>query len=81
VLVLETDYDNFATVYSCKDFPVIGKFEYTRVLARDPKPSDDLVILLFQINCMVINLIMNFENRLKKERLCLPIEVLTLQIL
>ncbi len=46
MFVLETDYDQFATIYSCKDFPIIGKFEYTWVMARDPRPSDDLVMIL-----------------------------------
>jgi hypothetical protein len=43
--VLETDYDNFAAVYSCVDFPVVGKFEYAWILTRDPFPSEDTVAI------------------------------------
>ena len=43
MLILDTDYDNFAAVYSCIDFPVVGKFEYAWVLTRSPLPKPDIV--------------------------------------
>jgi len=43
MLILDTDYDNFAAVYSCIDFPVVGKFEYAWVLARTPLPKPNIV--------------------------------------
>jgi hypothetical protein len=41
--IVATDYDNFSAVYSCIDFPIVGKFEYAWVLTRDPFPSPDVV--------------------------------------
>ena len=43
MLILDTDYENFAAVYSCIDFPVVGKFEYAWVLTRDTNPSEETV--------------------------------------
>ena len=44
MLVLDTDYDNFAAVYSCIDFPVVGKFEYAWILTRNPFPTEETVL-------------------------------------
>ena len=35
--VLDTDYDNYTSVYSCRDIPRIGKFEFTWILVRNPE--------------------------------------------
>ncbi len=40
--VIGTDYENYASVYSCKD--LIGfAFEYSWVLVRDANPSEEVV--------------------------------------
>ena len=41
--VLDTDYDNYASVYSCVDVGDQLKFEYGWVLTRDAFASDEIV--------------------------------------
>ena len=41
--VLETDYENFAAVYSCDELPGFGAINYGWVLTRDPNPSQEIV--------------------------------------
>ena len=35
--VLETDYDNWVSVYACQDILGLTKFEFAWILVRDPK--------------------------------------------
>ena len=50
MLILDTDYDSYMSVYSCLDFvfPFLPpkKFELGWVFTREPKPSKDVVKLL-----------------------------------
>jgi hypothetical protein len=41
--LIETDYDNYAAVYSCFDVLGLFKFEYAWLLARSKAPSDEVV--------------------------------------
>ena len=42
--ILDTDYENYASVYSCATFGIAGlKYEYAWLFTRDPVPSDETV--------------------------------------
>jgi hypothetical protein len=41
--LLDTDYDNFAAIYSCSNVPGLGKFEYGWVLTRSRTPTPEVV--------------------------------------
>jgi len=41
--LIETDYDNYAAVYSCADILGLFKIEYGWLLARSRTPSEEVV--------------------------------------
>ena len=42
--ILDTDYESYASVYSCASFGLTGlKYEYAWLFTRDPVPSDEAV--------------------------------------
>ena len=42
--ILDTDYESYASVYSCASFGITGlKYEYAWLFTRDPVPSDEAV--------------------------------------
>jgi len=56
--ILDTDYESYASVYSCATFGFGLKYEYAWLLTRDPVPSDETVALgqaAFDANGLVID--------------------------
>ena len=41
--ILDTDYSNYAVIYSCTDLLGVAKTEYVWILSRDIELSDDLL--------------------------------------
>ena len=42
--ILDTDYESYASVYSCASFGLTGLYyEYAWLFTRDPVPSDEAV--------------------------------------
>ena len=41
--VIDTDYDTFASVYSCSDALGLVKFEIAYILTREKNPSEETV--------------------------------------
>ena len=41
--LLDTDYDNWASVYACEDVLDVAKIEYGWVLTREIAPAPDVV--------------------------------------
>ena len=46
--ILDTDYESYASVYSCASFGLTGLYyEYAWLFTRDPVPSDEAVRVFF----------------------------------
>ena len=50
--VIDTDYDTFASVYSCADLGPI-KFELAYILTREKNPSEETVLTFYFMNKLV----------------------------
>ena len=52
--VIDTDYDTFASVYSCGDILGIVKIELAYILTREKNPSEETVLMLINIVHVVL---------------------------
>ena len=53
--ILDTDYENWAAVYSCSNFDIFGLFRYTYLLTRSQSRNESAVSMLNAIDNQFIN--------------------------